>query len=189
MAKSAQELEQEFLATIVERTGRDLEGWMEIIAGSGENKTPVIVKHLKGAHGLNHLQATMLVGIYQNDGKPVYDYEALFNKLFEGMEHQLPLYRKLEAQVQEHMPEVKMTPTKTYVSIDGQRCFATAKTGKNFIRIGLDLGDRPFDDYVEKARSLGAMPRISHMIELHTEEDVNDRLLHHLRQAYHHVHG
>jgi hypothetical protein len=32
------------------------------------------------------------------------------------------------------------------------------------LRIGLDLGDRPFDEKVEKAKLTGPMPRISHMV-------------------------
>jgi len=34
------------------------------------------------------------------------------------------------------------------------------------LRIGLDLGDHPFDALVEKAKLTGPMPRISHMVVL-----------------------
>ena len=38
-------------------------------------------------------------------------------------------------------------------------------TKKN-IRVGLDLGETPFDDYLQQAKSLGAMPNIKHMIDI-----------------------
>lgn len=189
MAKSAQELEKEFMSTIVEKTGDDLNTWMERIGNSGETKTNAIVGSLKKTYGLNHLQATMLAGIYLNDGKPVYDYEVMFAKLFQGKEEQLPLYRRLETLVKGNLPGVQMLPTKTYITIDGDRCFATAKINKKNIRVGLDLGDRPFDETVQKAKALGAMPRISHMIEIHETDDINDSLLQNLQEAYARVHG
>lgn len=133
MAKSAQETEQEFLATIVEQTGKDLDAWMALLEESGQQKTNAIIKHLKSTYGLNHLQATILTGVYLNEGQPVYDYKALFAKLFQGKEEQLPFYRKVESLVQTNMPVVQMIPTKTYVSVDGERCFATVKIKLIFI--------------------------------------------------------
>ena len=90
MAKTAQEYEQEFLADIETQTGDSLQGWMETLKGTGISKQNEIIKWLKDHHGLNHLQASLLASIYANDGKPVYDYEVLFEKLFEGKEQQLP---------------------------------------------------------------------------------------------------
>jgi hypothetical protein len=43
------------------------------------------------------------------------------------------------------------------------------------IRVGLDLGDRLFDDYVQKAKSLGEMPRISQVVEITSAEEVDQR--------------
>jgi Domain of unknown function (DUF5655)/Domain of unknown function (DUF4287) len=189
MAKSSQELEKEFLDTIVEQTGHDLSTWMRLISDSGETKTNAIINHIKTTYGLNHLQANLLTGIFLNDGKPVYDYEGMFNKLFQGLEHQLPLFREIETVIKANIPDVNMYPTKTYISLDGERCFGTVKINKTNIRVGLDLGNRPFDDYVQQAKSLGAMPRISHMIELHETEDVNESLLQNLQEAFHNVHG
>ena len=189
MAKSARDFEIEFLETINETTSNSLDGWMDAIRDSGLTKVTAITKWIKQTHGLNHMQSNMLASIFLNDGKPVHDYEALFNKLFVGKEAQLPLYRTIESLIQTNMPHVQFVPTKTYMSLDGDRCFGTVKINKKNIRIGLDLGDLPFDDYVEKAKGLGAMPRISHMIEVHNEADVNENVLNYLTQAFTHVHG
>lgn len=188
MAKDSQRLEQELIATAREKTGHDVPEWMAIIGETGLDKPNAILNWLKTTHGLNHLQANLLAGIYLNGGQPVFDYEVLFNKLFQDKAHLLPLYRALESAIQEHVPDVEFIPTKAYISIEGKRCFACATLTKNNIRVGLDLGDTPFDDYTQKARSLGAMPNLTHMIEISTPDDVNERLLAYVRQADNHTH-
>jgi hypothetical protein len=188
MAKDAQRLEQEFIASAREKTGRDVPEWMTVIGTTGLDKPNAILKWLKENHKLNHLQANMLAGIYMNGGQPVYDYDALFAKLFDGREHLRRLYEALQSGIAQQVPEAEFIPTKTYVSIEGKRCFACATLTKNNIRVGLDLGDLPFDDYVQKAKSLGAMPNLSHMVEIDGPSQVDERLLGYVSRAYARAH-
>jgi len=189
MARDSQRLEQEFIATTPEKTGKDVPEWMAVIQTSGLDKPNAILNWLKAEHKLNHMQANFLSGIYLNNGKPVFDYEVLFQKLFDGKDDLLPLYRTLESTIKKNLPEdVDLIPTKAYVSIEGKRCFACATLTKNNIRIGLDLGDTPFNDYTQKAKSLGAMPNLTHMVEIQAAPDVNDRLVGFLQQAYNNAH-
>jgi len=189
MAKDSQRLEQEFIASSREKTGKDVPAWMSVISESGLEKKPnTILNWLKNEHKLNHMQANFLSGIYLNDGKPVFDYEVLFAKLFEGKSSLLPLYKTLEKGIAARLPEAEFIPTKAYISIEGKRCFACATMTKQNIRIGLDLGDKPFDDYTQKAKSLGAMPNLTHMVEIAEASQVNDQLLGFVEQAYHRVH-
>jgi hypothetical protein len=188
MAKDSQRLEQEFIATAQQKTGRDVPEWMSVIQTSGLDKPNAILKWLKEEHKLNHLQANFLSGIYLNDGKPVFDYDVLFKKLFEGKEDLLPLYQTLETAIASTLPEAEFIPTKAYVSIEGQRCFACATLTKKNIRVGLDLGEEPFGEYTQKAKSLGAMPNLTHMVEIETPSEVNDRLLGYVQQAYQNAH-
>ena len=189
MAKGSQELEQQFIATAREKTGKDVPEWMTIIGATGLDKPNAILNWLKAEHKLNHLQANFLSGIYLNDGQPVFDYEVLFQKLFVGKDNLLPLYRTLESGIHTRLPEAEFIPTKAYVSIEGKRCFACATLTKQNIRVGLDLGDTPFDDYTQKARSLGAMPNLTHMVEIAESSQVDSKLLDHVQQAYERVHN
>jgi hypothetical protein len=134
------------------------------------------------------LQATFLSGLYLNDGKPVFDHKVLFANLFEGKSHLLPIYGALEAGIQSQHNDVELVPTKAYISMEGKRVFGCATLTKNNIRVGLDLGDVPFGDYVQKAKSLGAMPNVTHMIEIAEPSQVNKQLLGYVRQAYDRVH-
>jgi hypothetical protein len=189
MAKESQRLEQEFITSAASKTGRDIPEWMTIIGASGLDKPNAIIKWLKDDHSLNHMQANFLAGIYLNSGQPVYDCEVLFARLFEGKEALLPLYQILESAIRANLSEAEFIPTKTYVSIEGKRCFACATLTKQTIRVGLDLGDTPFDGTIQKAKSLGAMPNLTHMIEISTPQQVDERLLDAVQQAYAHVHS
>ncbi len=188
MAKESERLEREFITTVREKTGKDLAGWMSLIAGSGESKPNAILNWLKQTHNLNHMQANFLSGIYLNDGKPVFDHKVLFAKLFDGKELLLAVYQPLESAIQNRLPDALFIPTKTYISIEAKRCFACATMTKNTIRVGLDLGDLPFDTYVQKARSLGAMPNLTHMVEIAAPTDVDDQLTEYVHQAYNNAH-
>ena len=80
-------------------------------------------------------------------------------------------------------------PTKAYISIEGEKIFGCVKLTKKAIRYGLDLGDTPFEGRVQIAKGLGAMPNITHMIELQSAEDIDAEVLQLTQQAFDRVHG
>ena len=188
MAKEARELEQNFITTLSEVTGADLREWLQRLEGAGLQKNNEIVKWLKSEQGFNHMQATMMAGIYLNGGEPVFHYPTLFRKLFAGKEQQKPLYDAIAAALEAELPGTLFIPTKTYVSLEEQRVFGCAKINKTNIRVGLDLGDEPFGDYVQKGVGLGAMPNITHMVELKDAAQIDARLATYARQAYERSH-
>src|SRR6185369_15372006 len=100
MAKESERLEREFIASAREKTGKDVAEWMQVIGGSGETKPNAILNWLKQTHNLNHMQANFLLGIYLNNGKPVFDHKVLFARLFEGKAGLLDVYKSLEQAIQ-----------------------------------------------------------------------------------------
>ena len=66
-----------------------------------------------------------------------------------------------------------MIPKKTYVSYAAKREFAAINIKSKEIRLGMDLGDQPFTEDLEKAKLTGPMPRISHMIVVREKNDFN----------------
>lgn len=188
MAKEAFEYERQFIETAKEKTGKSLDEWMGAIEASGNDKNNAIIKWIKETHGLNHMQAAMLAGIYLNDGQPVFIPEVLFKKLFDGLEHQLPLYQALEAKLKASNERILFIPTKTYISLEDERVFGCVKITKANLRVGLDMGDRPFDNYLQPAKGLGAMPNIGHMIEITSEADITQQLVDCVNEAYARAH-
>lgn len=188
MAKGAQEIEQQFIVTAKEETGRNLDEWITYLKSTSLSKTNEIIAHIKSEFKLNHMQASMLAGIYLNDGKPVHDYATLFAKLFENRDEVMPIYEKVVSVIQSVLPDsVVLIPTKSYVSVEDERVFGCIKLNKANVRVGLDL-ERPFDETVIEAKGLGAMPNISHMVELTSADDINGRLGKLLLEAYNNRH-
>lgn len=190
MARGSQEREQQFIETARSETGHTLAEWMNIIESAGlAPKNQTILKHLKANHNLNHMQANFITGIYLNDGQPVYDYEVLFAKLVDGREKLVPIYNALKGKVTTRYDDVVFVPTKAYVSIEGEKIFGCAKFTAKSIRYGLDLGDTPTEGIVQQAKGLGAMPNITHMIELKSLDDITDDVLQLTDVAFNRVHS
>ena len=174
--KTSEDFEREFIADCEGQTGKSLATWMDLLKATGLTKQKELLGHVKAEYGLNHMQSNFLAGIYLNGGKPVFDTAALFNAHFEKYPHQREIYDALEAIVKAHVPTVKVVGTKGYISFRNEKEFAVARINKGNVCIGMDLGDRPFDDVVQKAKSLGAMPRISHMVQVTTAGEVTEAL-------------
>ena len=176
--KTAQELETEFLATIRERTGKTLDAWMKAIGASGKTGTKEIINWLKQEHELGHDKAFMLAAIHGNGGKPKYsDSQSLVDTLFAKDAALREVFETLEKKVSAAVPGTRRVAMKSYVALNVERDYLVATPKAGALRVGLDLGDRAFDDHVTKAKIPGAMPRFSHMVELRTPSEVTGKVV------------
>lgn len=163
--KTSGEFEKEFVDRLRSLTGKDLAGWLADIDGLKTRKRNEIIAKLKDDHGFGHMNASLLAGIHANGGKLVYQStDNLLEDQFAKAADMRPLYEEFVAFIGKNFPNATFLPKKTYVSVLENREFGAVNIKKAELRIGLDLGDRPFDDEVEKARLTGPMPRISHMV-------------------------
>jgi len=181
--KTAFELEKEFVEQAKEKTGHELDYWMSDLKDQSLSKMKETVDFLKNERGVSHMNATFIAGIFLNDGELVNDPKSLLKKHFEGKPDKKELYTKIETIVKKEFSDVQVVPTKGYISFRNPKEFAVTKINNKEIRVGLDLGDKPFDDYSQKAKSLGTMPRISHMVEVRSADEINDRLKEQLIEA------
>ena len=99
-----------------------------------------------------------------------------------------PLYESFLEFVGKHFPTSSVLPKKTYVSILDNREFAAINIKPKELRIGLDLGARPFDDKIEKAKLSGPMPRISHMFVLTDAKQLDKSIVEALKESYSRCH-
>ena len=183
--KTSGEIEKEFIDHLKTSTGRDLKDWMTEINTFVNKKRNDIIHLLKTEYNFGHMNASLLAGIFLNNGKPVYgDTSELLENQFTKAPSMWPLYQAFIELVQKNFPEAAILPKKTYVSVLGKREFAAINVKPKELRIGLDLGDRLFDETVTKARLTGPMPRISHQIILTTESQLNDELVKLLQDSY-----
>ncbi|MBX2913560.1 MAG: DUF5655 domain-containing protein [Cyclobacteriaceae bacterium] len=178
MAKTSKEIEQEFINGLKTSTGNDLKTWLSKITKSGFEKRNDIIKWLKKDYGFGHMHASLLVGIYANGGKPVYaSGQGLLNNLFEKHQEMFPIFDGLKKAIHKWDDTVDFIAKKTYVSIAKNREFAAINIKNGELRLGIDLGDRPFDTLVAKSKLTGPMPRISHMVVIKGPADINKDLL------------
>ena len=163
--KTSGEFEKEFMDGLKDSTGKDLGTWLKTIDGFSRKKRNEVIAWLKTEHGFGHMNASLLAGIHANGGKPVYaSTDDLLENQFAKAADMRPLYDAFVSFIAKNFPNATFLPKKTYVSVLENREFGAVNIKKAELRIGLDLGDRPFDEKVEKAKLTGPMPRISHMI-------------------------
>jgi hypothetical protein len=88
-----------------------------------------------------------------------------------------PLYHHLEAQIRRAIPGVAVAALDRYVAIGAPLEFAAVTLHPTEIRVGLALGDRPFDARLQPAKLRGPGAGITHMVVLTDARQVNDELL------------
>jgi predicted transport protein len=189
MVKTSAELEREFIDTAKEKTGKSLEEWISLAESSDCSKRNELLEWLKANYGLNHMQSQFVAGIYLNNGKPVYAAENnLLAVHFAKSPSMFALFEETSSKIMSHFPGTKLIPKKTYLSFTESREFAAINVMQREIRIGLDLGDLPFDDIVQTSRLKGPMPRISHMIAVNEVKQINQRLIDLIAESFTRTH-
>lgn len=180
--KTNEEYERDFIEASKSETGFSIPEWMTELDKTGLKKQKEIIEHIKANHGLNHMQSNWIAGIYLNDGKPVYDQKALREKLL-SKTNVADLYLSLENTIQTELPDTQIVACKGYMSFRGKKEYGCARINKNDLRIGIDLGDEPHTNRLVKAKGLGAMPRLAHMIVVGTAADLDGEVKSALKRA------
>ena len=104
------------------------------------------------------------------------DDAAALEKLVAAAKGYRPLYHLLEAEVRNVLPNLAIAPKAGYLSLGAPGEFGALTLHASELRLGLDLGERPFDPFVQKAKVKGAGTAITHMVVLTDARQVNDDL-------------
>jgi hypothetical protein len=212
MAHDEAEEERTFLADLEARSGRDLAQWMAAIAAQGLADRNAIIDWLR-AQGFPFARASWLERIHANGGRPIYmdageakatppaprpaaparvpskREAAEIERLLAAAKGYRPLYQMLEAEIRAAVPGVQVVPRSTYISLRAPTEFAAVGLQATELRLGLDLGDRPFDPPLQPAKVKGAGPAITHMLVLTDARQVNTDLLNFIKAANARVNG
>lgn len=114
---------------------------------------------------------------------------AAMEKLLAGAKGYRPLYHLLEAEVRKAFPEVAIIPQSGYISLRQPKEFAAVTCHPTELRLGLDLGERPFDPPLQPARLKGVPASITHMVVLNDARQVGGALMALLAAAHARAHG
>jgi hypothetical protein len=110
-------------------------------------------------------------------------------KLLAAAKGYRPLYQLLEAEIRRAVSGVDVKPRSTYIAFAAPAEFAAVTVHAAELRLGLDLGDRPFDATLQKPKMKGPGPAISHMLVLTDARQVNAELLNLIKAANARVNG
>jgi uncharacterized protein DUF5655 len=111
------------------------------------------------------------------------DETALYDKLLAAGKGYRPLYLMLEGEMRKAFPSLVILPRTSYLSIGAPKEFAAVTLHAAEVRLGLDLGDRPFDPHVQKSKLKGPGAAITHMVTLTDARQIDGALLSLLGEA------
>jgi len=210
MAGDEQEEEREFLAELKARSGQDLAQWMAAIAAQGFADKNETIDWLR-AQGFPFARASWLERIHSNGGRPIYMDQpakpapepksvpparvpsaretADLEKLLAAAKGYRPLYQLLEAEVRRAVPGVDVKPRSTYIAFAAPTEFAAVTVHAAELRLGLALGDRPFDATLQRPKMKGPGAAISHMLVLTDARQVNAELINLIKVANARING
>lgn len=102
---------------------------------------------------------------------------AALEKLLAAAKGYRPLYHLLEGEMRTVVPHLAIAPRAGYLSLGAPAEFAALTLHATELRLGLDLGERPFDPLLQKAKLKGPGAAITHMAVLTDARQVGEELL------------
>ena len=108
---------------------------------------------------------------------PAAEEAEFLDKLIAGAKGYRPLYLLLEAELRARLPGLVLRPATTHIAFSAPQEFAAVSLHASEVRLGLALGDRPFDARVQRAKLKGVGSHITHMLVLTDARQVNADLI------------
>lgn len=186
---------QAMLANMEERTGKSPEAWAVLARGYGLAEVNALGAKLKVEHGLGKPTAWLLASYALGDTPEDYDGDAylarapeLFDVQFSGKKEALrPLAEKVITHLTTLGDDVGVSPTKTMVPIYRHHVFAQVKAAtQTRLDVGLALGryDGELSSRIKDTGGALKGDRITHVIGVTEDEQIDDEFIGWLRKAY-----
>lgn len=169
---------------LLEKTGKPLEEWIDIVHQHKLNKYKDIMSFLKTAHGFTHGFANFVaLKSKKSDAGSIDDNELLNNQYGKGKEALKPIYEQLIVEIGKLGNDITRTPKKDSVSMIRKKQFALIKPAtKTRIDLGLKIKGKPTTDRLETSGPFGSM--CTHRVRLESLTDVDHELISWLKEAY-----
>ena len=168
---------------LLEKTGKDLKHWIEIVKKSGLEKHTEILKHLKSEHSFTHGFANFVSLKARASDAGSFNEEDLIKNQYNGKEVLHLFYLKLDTKLKALGNDVTVTPKKDSVSYIRKRQFVLIKPAtKTRLDLGLKLKDKPIHGKLENSGPFGAM--CTHRVKLESSDDVSPDVLAWIKEAY-----
>lgn len=168
---------------LLEKTGKSLDHWIDIVVQSGIDKHKEIINYLKSEHDFTYGYANFVALKSKKSDAGSMDSEDLLNNQYKGKEALKPIYEKLISEIDKLGDDITNTPKKDSVSIIRKSQFALIKPAtKTRIDLGLKIKDKPTEERLENSGPFGAM--CTHRVQLTSVSDVDDAVILWVQEAY-----
>lgn len=168
---------------LLEKTGKSLEHWIDVVNQTGIEKHKEIISHLKSKHGFTYGYANFVALKAKKSDAGSQDADELLVNQYNGKEGLKPIYEKLIDEIDKFGKDITKTPKKDSVSIIRKRQFALIKPAtKTRIDLGLKIKNKPIEGRLEKSGPFGTM--CTHRIQLTSVSDVDSDVIAWLKEAY-----
>ncbi len=186
-------MNQKWIASLKEKTGRSLEEWMKVVRKSGPPTDNERRAWLKSEHGLATMSAWWIAEHAGGKGEGMGSPEAYLNAaekyvddMFSGPKAALrPIYDALLKLGLGLGKDVKACPCQTMVPLYRKHVFAQIKpTTRTRIDLGFALGARPAGGRLIDTGGYAKKDRITHRIPISSLAEIDDEVKQWLRIAF-----
>jgi predicted transport protein len=169
---------------LLEKTGKSLDQWIEIVKKAKLNKYKDIMNFLKSEHGFTHGYANMVAlkarGTDAGSSNPA---DLIAGQYAKGKEHLKPIFDQLVSIIQSFGKDVEIAPKKSSVSMRVKRQFALIQPStKTRIDLGLKFNDKAIGERLQGSGPFGTM--CTHRVILTDIQEVDDELIAWIKEAY-----
>lgn len=175
------------VANFRSKTGKTLDQWIAIVKKSGPSSDKERRAWLKETHGLTTNYAMFVVEqAAGRGGAENYDPETLVNRIFSGQRSTLrPLYEQILQFGLSLGNDVRVCPCATIIPFYRKHVFAQVRVpNRSRIDLGFALGDLKAIGPLIDTGGFAKKDRITHRIEIATEEQFNKEAKEWFRRAY-----
>jgi predicted transport protein len=168
---------------LLEKTGKPLAHWIELVKAAKIEKHKAIMDFLKSEHNFTHGFANFVALKARKADAGSFDNADLLSNQYKGKEHLKPIYDLLLSKIEGFGNDITITPKKDSVSFIRKRQFVLIKPAtKTRIDLGLKLKGKELTNRLENSGPFGAM--CTHRVRLSVVEDVDAEVLEWIKEAY-----
>lgn len=168
---------------LIDKTGKGLKEWIEIVEKENFEKHGQIMKFLKTSHKMTHGFANFVALKTLKSDAGSFEEEDLIATQYKGKEALFAIYEKLIAEIKEFGSDIEIVPKKSSVSLITKKQFALIQPStKTRVDLGIKIKDKEPKGRLENSGPFGAM--CTHRVQITDVSQVDEEVMSYLKEAY-----
>jgi hypothetical protein len=169
------------VANLPKSTGKSLDEWLTVLAGTDFTKHGQLVSYLKQDHGVTHGYANLIAQRYLDQGAPEPSNDDLVTAQYAGGKADLkPIYDRIVAVARGFGDDVEIAPKKTNVSLRRSKQFASiVAASRSRIDLEIHLPGEPPTDRLKASNGM-----CSHKVAIGSLDEIDAELIDYLHRAW-----